>query len=233
MIKNFDVEIFRDKIGFEIGGKSAVFSRGSDLPIYAIAQSIDNCNFGIKDEWNGEIELGNTFKFDSPRPAGKQFLMDGVDLYLIEKNTYDFVLASHVLEHIANPIKALSEWIRILKKDGMLAIIVPDKEKTFDANREITTLQHMIRDYELGVEENDLSHIPEIINMHKYPEGTTEKDKTEFMNRSVNNFSNRGLHHHVFDTYTITGLAIYMGLGIVATEYEPPYNIVTVIRRTK
>ena len=40
---------------------------------------------------------------------------------------YDFVFSSHSLEHIANPLKAISEWLRITKKDGYIIIIVPEK----------------------------------------------------------------------------------------------------------
>ena len=32
--------------------------------------------------------------------------------------TYDVLLSSHTLEHIANPLRALSEWKRIVGDDG-------------------------------------------------------------------------------------------------------------------
>lgn len=37
----------------------------------------------------------------------------------------DYVFTSHVLEHIANPIKAINEWFRVLKVGGYLILIVP------------------------------------------------------------------------------------------------------------
>jgi len=39
--------------------------------------------------------------------------------------TFDLVLASHVLEHSISPIIALSEWRRILKKDGVIIVWGP------------------------------------------------------------------------------------------------------------
>lgn len=39
-------EHFRGKTGLEIGGPSAVFTARSILPVYALAKTIDNCNFG-------------------------------------------------------------------------------------------------------------------------------------------------------------------------------------------
>jgi ubiquinone/menaquinone biosynthesis C-methylase UbiE len=38
---------------------------------------------------------------------------------------FDFVIASDVLEHFSDENKALSEWSRILKKEGKLIIFVP------------------------------------------------------------------------------------------------------------
>jgi len=40
-------------------------------------------------------------------------------------NTYDFVIHSDTLEHILDPIKALSECYRILKPDGFCVFTVP------------------------------------------------------------------------------------------------------------
>jgi len=42
-----------------------------------------------------------------------------------ENNSYDFVFASHVLEHIKNDAQALSEISRILSPDGIAIIPVP------------------------------------------------------------------------------------------------------------
>ena len=40
-------------------------------------------------------------------------------------NMFDLIIASNVLEHIENDEDALKEWNRILKKDGLLIVIVP------------------------------------------------------------------------------------------------------------
>lgn len=37
----------------------------------------------------------------------------------------DYVFASHVLEHIDNPMQAVKEWFRVLKPQGHLVICVP------------------------------------------------------------------------------------------------------------
>ena len=75
---------------------------------------------------------------------------------------FDFVLSSHVLEHMPNTILALREWVRVLKPAGDLVLILPHAERTLDRFREITTLEHHIEDYQNGVDETDRSHFAEI-----------------------------------------------------------------------
>jgi len=40
-------------------------------------------------------------------------------------NTFDRVIATHVLEHIYYPHLALKEWARVLKNDGILSVLLP------------------------------------------------------------------------------------------------------------
>ncbi|WP_104548258.1 methyltransferase domain-containing protein [Chroococcidiopsis sp. TS-821] len=75
---------------------------------------------------------------------------DGETLTSISDASLDFVIANHVIEHCQNPIFSLENWLRVLKVDGILYIAVPDKRYTFDCDRPITPLEHVIRDYEEG-----------------------------------------------------------------------------------
>ena len=59
----------------------------------------------------------------------------------------DFVVSSHVLEHFPNPIKALLEWDRLVRPGGIIFMIVPHKERTFDKHHARTSLQHLIEDF--------------------------------------------------------------------------------------
>ena len=43
--------------------------------------------------------------------------------------TFDVVIANHILEHIPEDIKALKEFNRVLKKDGFAILQVPYSEK--------------------------------------------------------------------------------------------------------
>jgi len=57
-----------------------------------------------------------------------------------EDDTYDFVMCNHVLEHVEDEFKAISEIYRVLKKGGWAILQVPinlDFEETYE-NPEIT-----------------------------------------------------------------------------------------------
>lgn len=69
---------------------------------------------------------------------------EGDDLSCLRDASFDFLIASHLLEHVANPLRALMEWHRVLKPDGVLLLVVPDKRHTFDRDRERTPLGHLV-----------------------------------------------------------------------------------------
>ncbi|MDX9893650.1 MAG: glycosyltransferase [Patescibacteria group bacterium] len=70
------------------------------------------------------------------------------DLKPIGTASQDFVIANHLLEHLANPLKALAEFHRVLKPDnGILFLTVPNYQQTFDRHRDLTSLQHLENDY--------------------------------------------------------------------------------------
>lgn len=57
-----------------------------------------------------------------------KFCCDTENLNAIPDETYDYVSACHILEHIDNTIDTLKEWRKILKTGGRLGIIVPHGE---------------------------------------------------------------------------------------------------------
>jgi SAM-dependent methyltransferase len=65
----------------------------------------------------------------------------------VPDESFDFIVANHVLEHVTDPIRALAEWWRILKPSGLLMLALPDKRFTFDAPRRRTTLEHLRADH--------------------------------------------------------------------------------------
>lgn len=63
-----------------------------------------------------------------------------------EDDSVDFVLVSHVLEHFPDPIRALKEWIRIARHK--VVVVVPHRDRTFDRDRELTSVDEFVQRHE-------------------------------------------------------------------------------------
>ena len=46
----------------------------------------------------------------------------------IEPESYDTIIARHILEHILDPVECLRDWSKALKKNGRLIIAVPNQD---------------------------------------------------------------------------------------------------------
>jgi SAM-dependent methyltransferase len=80
---------------------------------------------------------------------------DGHELPLEDKSV-DFVLASHVLEHIPDPIAAIADWVRVARK--YVVLIVPHRDRTFDRDRPLTPLAELIERHETGFSSDEDRH---------------------------------------------------------------------------
>ena len=78
---------------------------------------------------------------------GKVIINDAVNISLVQNDSYDFLFSSHSLEHIANPLKAIDEWLRIIKSNGYLIIIVPEKSLCFDHKRNYSNFSTLLSQY--------------------------------------------------------------------------------------
>lgn len=202
--------------GLEIGGPSGVFDSKGLLPIYNVIKKLDGVNFSTNTIWEGALKEGNNYQFGGK--IGFQYIFDSVDLSAIDSERYDCLLSCHSLEHIANPIKALYEWKRVVKQNGYLLFVIPHKDKTFDHKRTVTTLQHIISDFEQKVTEEDSTHFEEVIHLHDLSQDVGKESKMEFAERVRNNFNNRSLHHHVFNARLTVELLTYLNLEILEAE---------------
>jgi len=86
------------------------------------------------------------------------YVMGMEDMSCIADGSLDFVIAVHVIEHLRNPLRALEQASRKLRPGGYLALIVPDKTRSFDRDRDLTSLDHLVSDYEHPSAERDLDH---------------------------------------------------------------------------
>lgn len=205
---------FVGKKGIEIGGPSAIFNHSGYLPLYPIIDDLDGVNFSKKTEWEGSISEGDNYHFGNK--TGHQFILEGGKLEIIPHNKYDFLLSCNNLEHLANPIATLFAWKNVLKAKGALLLILPNKIANFDHRRSYTLMEHLINDYNNQVEENDLTHLEEILKLHDLSRDPKARPFEKFEDRCKNNFTNRCLHHHVFSQALLKELATYCGFKVIA-----------------
>ena len=190
---------------------------------------MDNINFNEDNFWSS-IKKGENIKFDNNN-IGKQIIDDASDLAKIDDSSYDILINSHVIEHIANPLKALLNWKRVIKENGILLMVVPHKDGTYDHKRPVTTIEHIIEDYNTDIKEDDATHFQEIIELHDLVLDTTVRDYDDHFERTNDNFNTRIAHHHVFDTQLVVKMIDHVGFKIINVQLRKPYNIIILAQK--
>lgn len=83
-----------------------------------------------------------------PAPVDIWALADRIP---VPDRSEDFVLSSHVAEHLPNLIGTFLEWDRIVRDAGYVFMIVPlQGALPQDGDRELTSLEHFVEDYRHG-----------------------------------------------------------------------------------
>ena len=216
----------RGATGLEIGGPSRFFTARGHMPIYDEAARVDNCNFARCTIWESDASEGE-FHFSPNRKPGRQFVAEATDLAGVRDGSYDFVLSSHVLEHSANPLLALTEWLRVLREGGVLVLVVPHKDGTFDHLRPVTTLEHLQEDFRARRSEDDLTHLEEVLALHDVSRDAGVHSIT-LEERMSRNYEFRSMHHHVFNTQLAVNCVEASGFTTLAVEPLLMDNIIVV-----
>ena len=201
----------------EIGGPSRVFILG--IPIYNNTQSLTFLNYSKNTMWDKKSYLENfTLRKLLKKIVTRNIVLDAANISHVN-DKYSTIIASHVLEHIANPIKFILETRLILEEQGRLLFIVPRPEKCFDKYRMVTEFSHIVNDYELEIEETDLAHRDDFLrSCEKY---FKKEDYLEIITHAQNNAETRIIHHHCFDLRLLTEIFLYCGYKIMTAKQTP------------
>jgi SAM-dependent methyltransferase len=103
--------------------------------------------------------LDTVFKREELRACGRAMPVDVVapgDALPFEDDSFDFVLASHVIEHFWDPIGALQEWRRVASR--YVFLVVPHRDRTFDRDRSLTPLAELVDRHAGGVRSEEDRH---------------------------------------------------------------------------
>lgn len=123
----------------------------------------------------------------------------------IDDASQDFVIANHVLEHVEDPLRALRSISRVLRPGGIAYLALPDKRFTFDRERAVTSLDHVVRDHVEGPECSRLGHYEEWVRCVDGLSGSEYDTKVALMMQQRSN-----IHFHVWDYPAMLELFAYV-----------------------
>jgi SAM-dependent methyltransferase len=86
-------------------------------------------------------------ELDGAELVKPDIIADAGTLGGVPDNSADFIVANHVLEHLPNPLRALENWLRVLRKGAPLYVAVPDHSNPLDRHRPITPFEHLLDSY--------------------------------------------------------------------------------------
>ena len=132
---------------------------------------------------------------------------DGARLASFADASLDFVIANHMLEHVEDPIAALQHQLRVLRPGGILYLTLPDARESFDAPRERTTPEHLLRDHRDGPQVSRREHYEECA---RHIEG----HRGEILTKRVREMEAECLrpHFHVWEPVTFAGFLAALNL---------------------
>lgn len=156
----------RREIARQLSGDGVEFGPGCHpLPTGPFVSRVRYCDFIDRD---GYLERYPESAHEVEGfPAQIDFLLDFDKEWFVErigKGTLDFVVASHVLEHLVNPVRFLEQCHELLRDGGLLYVGVPDKRRTFDADRERTPLADVVSRYRNNETELSDARIHEFVH---------------------------------------------------------------------
>jgi predicted SAM-dependent methyltransferase len=131
---------------------------------------------------------------------------DGEKLSKVPDSSQDFVIANHFLEHCQNPIGTIENILRVLRRGGILYLSIPDKRYSFDKDRPVTSIEHLLRDYSDGPDWSKREHFEE---WTKYVGMITDAVEREQQVRSLMR-SDYSIHYHAWTQVEIIELIFVM-----------------------
>lgn len=111
-----------------------------------IAQKKNKFNVKIIDhlDKDGLIEKYKSHGVDINAIEEVDYVWNGEPMSELIHEKFDWIIASHVIEHTPDFIGFINECSKMLNKNSVLSLAIPDKRYCFDHHRELTSLSRMI-----------------------------------------------------------------------------------------
>ena len=164
--------------------------------------------FPKKEGWNVE-----TVDWLDQEGLKEHYKQHGVDLDKIEpvdyiwngksysesipkREYYDYIIASHVVEHTTNLAGFFRDCSLLLQKDGRLRLAVPDKRYIFDHFRDVTGLGEVLNNYYYPDTIHSAGMVGEYVSAVVNYKGSISWGKNPFF--PINHLINKDLDHFAF-----------------------------------
>lgn len=184
---------FRNKVsktlkgkGLELGPGQIIFPAPNASEVVYVDKLPSNLHKDLFPELGANVQIiepDHLIDFDKDR------------LKFFDSESFDFVIASHLLEHLAQPFRMLDEIYRVLKVGGLAIIFLPDRRRTFDKNRNCPDIKHFIEEYENGNHDVDISDLKDYLLRVEGAEWTSLEDP--FVKRHLE----RSIHVHAWTDF--------------------------------
>ena len=134
--------------------------------------------------------------------------------YLLDKinsDKFNFVYSSHVVEHTPNPISALNDQLRVIKKRGLVYVVIPNKKNTYDKKRKVTPASVLINKFEKNIYDHTIDEALDVVkNTTTHNLYESHKDNPLDMAKKMI-IEKQGIHHyHVFDETNTLEILVYL-----------------------
>ncbi|HEY6899678.1 MAG TPA: methyltransferase domain-containing protein [Puia sp.] len=226
VIKNYKEDLY-SKLVYKFSrltrmGISANFIKGAGIEIGGLNYPLPvrpGVSVKYLDRISAEDHLNVLDEFERKDIVTVDIIDDGETLATVPDNSQDFIIANHFIEHTRNPILAIQNAIRTLKPGGVFFMAVPDKRYTFDVHRQVTTVEHLLRDYNEGPDWSEEDHYFDFVSKTDKSDGCKNDDDIRRVIRELKE-SNFSIHYHVWDHHAMLGL-----LMTLSDQHGFPFEI--------
>ena len=160
------------------------------------------------DEWRG---LYSAFSDEAKEKWNAYQIGTASDLGE-DDSSLDFIFASHVFEHLHNPIGHLRYWSKKLRRGGLVLLVVPQQSGTKDF------LQNFSNISQLEKEEFGGQFLPSVENYYEWAKGWKKEAVDKLIHEKFS------IHVHTYDYDSIVMLAEEMVYKRVFSDYIIEYH---------
>lgn len=144
---------------------------------------------------------------------------DGETLKSFDDESLDFIIANHFIEHTINPGQTILNFLRVLKKDGIIFLAIPNRVNIFDYKRPLTEVEHLIDVFEKGTDELIEDHYHEVVEI-------VEKIQPDKIHERIRQLKEErfSIHYHTYELENFIPLIEYIAdkghpVKILETRY--------------